>query len=313
MKTPIEEIIGCQSWYNLCDYEYDNVTEYPSGIIHCHMDHIDEFFEKIKNNGEEYVVLSTRSDYGVCYQQQFPVWQDAHKAIKMSANPEWEYNTINLKPRCDVENCRLSDKYSIKMYMWTKATFNEIPKNVKRWYCTNCCINEPNVEGLPFGISDSGGNTQFYDFYKNVELKSKSKLLYVNFQFYTNERIDLFKYFYGCNNVTVEKDKLFEHYMDQLNQHHFCLCPVGNGIDCYRIWEALYMGCIPIIELHPGFIFLHDTRLPILVVDNFYRITNKSLTNFLNANTDQLELLWQSPYMRFSHWKNKINDYSNNL
>ena len=72
-KIKLEEIIGCSSYYDLCDIEYDTITndDYPSGIIHVHMDHIAEFFNKIKGNGRKYIVVSSRSDYGVCYQQDF--------------------------------------------------------------------------------------------------------------------------------------------------------------------------------------------------------------------------------------------------
>lgn len=36
-------------------------------------------------------------------------------------------------------------------------------------------------------------------------------------------------------------------FMDQLMRHEFCACPEGNGIDTHRVWEALYLGCYPIV------------------------------------------------------------------
>jgi hypothetical protein len=37
-------------------------------------------------------------------------------------------------------------------------------------------------------------------------------------------------------------------YLKELQRSIFILAPSGLGYDCYRIWEALYMGAIPIIE-----------------------------------------------------------------
>jgi hypothetical protein len=28
----------------------------------------------------------------------------------------------------------------------------------------------------------------------------------------------------------------------------FCICPEGNGFDCHRLWECLYLDVIPICE-----------------------------------------------------------------
>lgn len=51
---------------------------------------------------------------------------------------------------------------------------------------------------------------------------------------------------------TYSKDNSTHHqhhpYLDELRRSIFILAPSGLGYDCYRIWEALYMGTIPIIE-----------------------------------------------------------------
>jgi hypothetical protein len=45
------------------------------------------------------------------------------------------------------------------------------------------------------------------------------------------------------------------------------LSPPGNGNDCHRTWEALYLGAIPIIQ--KGTLARSiSSRLPILVLDD---------------------------------------------
>ena len=39
----------------------------------------------------------------------------------------------------------------------------------------------------------------------------------------------------------------FSDYIKELSSCYFCLSPNGNGIDCHKHWECLYLGVIPIV------------------------------------------------------------------
>lgn len=38
---------------------------------------------------------------------------------------------------------------------------------------------------------------------------------------------------------------------DHMTQMQFCASPHGNGLDCHRTWEALCLGCVPIVKSSP--------------------------------------------------------------
>ena len=59
--------------------------------------------------------------------------------------------------------------------------------------------------------------------------------------------------------------------MEDLSKHKFCISPPGNGVDCHRTWECLYLGVIPIVEKSPHMSYFDD--LPILFVDNYDNIS----------------------------------------
>ena len=64
-------------------------------------------------------------------------------------------------------------------------------------------------------------------------------------------------------------------YFTECKESHFVICPDGNGIDCHRNWEMLYIGVVPIIEKS----YFHEKiygDLPVLIVDSFKNI-NKDL------------------------------------
>ena len=56
----------------------------------------------------------------------------------------------------------------------------------------------------------------------------------------------------------------------------FVASPYGAGMDCHRTWEALILGCIPIIRVIPAMKLLFDD-LPVLIVDNWRDVSLKLL------------------------------------
>jgi hypothetical protein len=60
-------------------------------------------------------------------------------------------------------------------------------------------------------------------------------------------------------------------YHRELLESRYVLSPPGNGFDCHRTWEAIYLGCIPIVkrEFWP---FCH-LNLPVLVLDDWSDIS----------------------------------------
>ena len=95
----------------------------------------------------------------------------------------------------------------------------------------------------------------------------------------------------------------FELYIHNLRRYAFCLCPRGNGIDTHRIWESLYMGCIPIVKRHITHVFNQD--LPILFIDDWREITS----DFLNQTDKNVDTsLFGSELLTMSYWKDKIKN-----
>ena len=51
--------------------------------------------------------------------------------------------------------------------------------------------------------------------------------------------------------------------------------PCGNGDDCHRTWEALLLGCIPIVEKSPVNELFID--LPVICIENWGILTRSFL------------------------------------
>ena len=60
-----------------------------------------------------------------------------------------------------------------------------------------------------------------------------------------------------------------------MSKYTFILSPFGNGMDCHRTWEALCLGCIPILRA-PGFKKMFE-HLPVLIVNNWFEVNQELL------------------------------------
>lgn len=46
----------------------------------------------------------------------------------------------------------------------------------------------------------------------------------------------------------METEDSLKYYIDSLRKSDLTLCPVGKNTECYRIYEAMSLGSVPIIE-----------------------------------------------------------------
>jgi len=190
------------------------------------------------------------------------------------------------------------------------------------WYAQNCVINHPKVTRLPIGLDyhtiANGGmpewSSKICEYTQEKEIKrliKDSKPFYdrkikcyanYHFQMHRGDRMDAY------NNVPKnlvhyeEKPVLRLTTLETQLEYAFVISPFGGGLDCHRTWEALILGCIPIIvhsDLDPLF-----EDLPVLLVDRWSDVNEdllvKTVLSFQSRtfNLDKLKL---------NYWTNKIN------
>lgn len=79
----------------------------------------------------------------------------------------------------------------------------------------------------------------------------------------------------------------------------YAVSPPGNGIDCHRLWEALYLGVIPVISPPLGGLL---EGLPAIIVDNFAEVSLESL----EAALERLDGPFAWEKLTMSNWKARI-------
>jgi len=195
------------------------------------------------------------------------------------------------------------------------------------WFSQNCIIiNHPKLSQIPIGMDYhtlAGDNP--HEWGNKISPIDQEKLLnviktkadpfwkrkimaYSNFHFsmttkYAYDRIDAkreipdYLVYYE-----PEKIKRLNSWAKQ-SEYAFVVSPHGNGLDCHRTWEALNLGCIPIVKTSPLDPLYQD--LPVLIVQSWSDVTlpllNKTVRKFKkkNFNYDKLKL---------AYWINHINE-----
>ena len=91
-------------------------------------------------------------------------------------------------------------------------------------------------------------------------------------------------------------------------KYAFVVSPFGNGFDCHRTWEALLLGCIPIVKTS-GLDNLYDD-LPVLIVQDWNAITETLLKSTLEDFKKKHEKgKFNYDKLTLKYWMNKINSY----
>lgn len=174
-----------------------------------------------------------------------------------------------------------------------------------KWYGQNMSIISDKTEGIPIGLENKYWGRINLDVINKYSKNSKDKLLYLNFS-YTNQNRSKIMDILLKKGFTKNNQLPWCEYIKDLSNYKFCISPKGNGADCHRTWECLYLGVIPIIEKSKHMSHFND--LPILFVDDYNCISIEYLNEVYKDfklrkfNLDKLDLCY---------WDKKIKEHFN--
>jgi hypothetical protein len=224
-------------WSSLGE-KWETGNKFPeSEIVFCTCDHIDSLFRTFGNELDGKTVISAESDFHPCYQLEYPPAEDFRKFLPMMSLEDAGYSPLYMPPRINVGRSLITDKYSIRMYSFTNATFNKIP-NIK-WFCVGAQIN--GCKNIPFGTDQES----FDIIQKYKDLPKKERIFYCC-SFTTNERATMFNKLKGVDGVYCNQNLDKEQYYYEMCSSKFHLVMAGNSPDTYRHLDCLYAGVIPV-------------------------------------------------------------------
>jgi hypothetical protein len=154
----------------------------------------------------------------------------------------------------------------------------------KRIYSNNLMGSHENIIPIPLGIERqcyrSAGRLK--DFKKNVKMDSKSRKInfFIAWNDETNPKRKTYKdYFRNIERSLVLDSRLNARSIHKIMRNSlFVPSPAGNGLDCHRTWEAVYLGCVPVVLKSE---FCGDESWPVLVVNQWSDLMNYNQTELI--------------------------------
>jgi hypothetical protein len=173
--------------------------------------------------------------------------------------------------------------------------------NVLVWFAQNVKFNHPKLRAIPIGIANAGYANGDINLITRIreEKNQKNSLFYANYSIQTNQSERQYCLSQTCIELEPLHDggwldfaggyvqpKTFEEYLRDLSKSYFCISPSGNGIDCHRTWESIYVGTIPIITRSQ----MSDqySNFPIIVLDDW------SDFKTINFNAELYSEVWNN-------------------
>jgi hypothetical protein len=193
-------------------------------------------------------------------------------------------------------------------YVIDHRYMDEKPGSIVRWYAQNVYYNDKDLIPIPIGLERPVAGGYSSDLTVLSEQMKKPReiknLAFMNHNSNNNhaERDIVDRHFQGKPWVTVRKyGDSFKDFIENCHSHRFVISPPGNGLDCHRTWEALYMGAIPIVKRSPMMESFID--LPILIVEDWEVITEE----LLGIVYDEFkEKTFNYEKMTISYWLDRI-------
>lgn len=201
------------------------------------------------------------------------------------------------------------------------------------WFCQNMTIDHVKITRMPIGLdyhtltqrplwgpvsscedqekmlkSIKDGSLPFWERSKNT--------CYANYHFSMDTKLG-----YDRKDAFQKIDKSLVYYeLDKVprlvcwntqKDYAFVICPHGGGLDCHRNWEALMIGCIPIVKTSK-IDRLYD-RLPVLIVKDWgdidAELLNETIMDFKEkSNRGEFNI----EKLKLSYWTDLIETTKNN-
>lgn len=169
--------------------------------------------------------------------------------------------------------------------------------NIDTWYTQNLVASHPKVKPIPIGIANPKWSHGNQDRFTKIQLKKVNKFqgVYINFNISTNPRarqeclakigfpynLQLEKNYPDASSIKAHDnfvESTQERYLSDMAASYFTMSPIGNGVDCHKTWEALYMKSIPIVTRWYGVEKFKELGIPIVIIDDWCEFKDLDLS-----------------------------------
>jgi hypothetical protein len=189
-----------------------------------------------------------------------------------------------------------------------------IDNKIIHWFAQNLAFKNDKTTPIPIGVinyhySSINNNGRVSTMKRSSDLSDRIfKKNKISFGFTTTsniERVNL-KNSLETNDllIKIENKDQFK-YFTSLSEYKFIVSPEGNGTDCHRTWESLYLGTIPIVKKSISMAHFKDLGIPLFIVENWDELKSLNADLLSEKYTEIMNNL-DSKALYMNYWINII-------
>lgn len=180
-----------------------------------------------------------------------------------------------------------------------------IDDKIAHWFAKNVLHGHEKITPIPIGLTNNFlnkiGKTSDMSLVRSHDLSHKTTGMSYGFSLASGQERILLQQMLKQHELGFHVfEKTQSAYFKKMSGYNFVISPEGNGADCHRTWEALYLQCIPIAKENYFINHFKGLGLPILTIKNWSDIES--------FNADFLEKQYNELKNRFDH-KSLFMDY----
>lgn len=225
-----------------------------------------------------------------------------------------------IKEFFEIKHINIKNKYKLITHNGDINIDEEFIKYIDNkiivWFAQNVEVEHDKLVPIPIGLE----NKKYYNNgipvifnkirKKLVRIDKKNKILF-GFNVSTNPKErSVARGILKNSDITEEINIKLEPplYLNLLSKYKFVASPPGNGIDCHRTWEAIYLKTIPIVKRSVMTEYFKSLGLPIILIDNWNEIL-KMNDVYLENKYKEFKPLFDNKFLLFNNWMDKIKSY----
>jgi hypothetical protein len=183
--------------------------------------------------------------------------------------------------------------------------------NAAHVFAQNCLVQDPRITPLPIGLEDQwhhqhGLVRDFRRLRRRVVYKIPRVIWGFSLNTNPDERWPCYRALvWNPLAVSLPVALNARLYRKYVHPYMFIASPPGNGADCHRTWEALYLGIVPIVMRSVMTEYFAGLGLPILVVDDWRELS--AMNEEVLADTyERLKQGFDSKVLWLPFWKSQF-------
>lgn len=187
-----------------------------------------------------------------------------------------------------------------------------LDERIIHWFAQNCLITHPKITPLPIGLENKWyylhGIPSYFTKLRKGAVQKTTAILY-KFSVSTNppER--------GAALAVLGTHPLAQTYTDwresyaylrTLQNVQFVASPAGNGEDCIRTWEAMYLRTVPILRRSVFATYFENLGLPLYIIEDWSELTELTPEKLAGIYAT-MSSKWDAQTLWADYWITQIN------